>query len=93
MIDKNENLVEWALLSYELEEARDHIEELLQEMENDDFNEIDYAIILGHIQAHLNRAWHSRNLKRSMTDAEFELFSQYPTDLVPNGTGLEYLKK
>ena len=92
MIDKNENSVEWALLNYELTDARDHIEELLRQMESDDFNEIEYAIRLGHIQAHLNWAWHMRNLKRSMTDAEFELFSQYPTDLVPNGTGLEHLK-
>ena len=86
MINKNDNPVEWALLIYELDEAREYIEEQLHQMKNDDFCDIEFAILLGHVQAHLNRAWHVLNLKCLMSQEEFEIFNQYPTDLVSKET-------
>jgi hypothetical protein len=62
MITKKDNYAEWALLLYELEDAKEHLETLMQEMADDpEFDEVDYRIGLGHIYTHLNRAWNARN--------------------------------
>ena len=38
---------------------------------------------MGHILAHLNRAWARRNCTRDLTDEEWDAFREYPQDLRP----------
>jgi hypothetical protein len=86
MIDREKDVVEWALLGTGLEEAREHLELLIQDLESDDFDEVSFGIQLGHIYAHLNQAWNGRAKRGEWSDADFDLLSQYPKDLQPNGT-------
>jgi hypothetical protein len=78
--------VEWALWIDELEDARQHLEELIQSlMETGRFDEADFRVNLGHVYAHLNRAWHSRSLLGAITEELWPRFSRFPTDLDPVG--------
>lgn len=70
----------------ELEDARDHLNTLIRDLETEhDCGEIELRIELGHVYAHLNRAWCWRNRLRD-TPAESEEFdraSAFPDDLLP----------
>lgn len=57
MINETDNHVAWVLLIDELDEAREHLTELTNRMYHDGrIDESEYAVRLGHIYAHLNRA-------------------------------------
>jgi hypothetical protein len=47
--------------------------------------EAEFATYLGHVYAHLNRAWNGRNLAAEATDEQRIQFTQFPTDLLPVG--------
>ena len=83
MINREDNPVEWALLSYELEDAREHLVALLAATDSPDFDETDFGIQLAHIYSHLNQAWNSRAHVGEESDADFQRFSEFPTDLHP----------
>ena len=83
MINSEDNFVEWALLSYELEDAREHLVELLAATNAPDFDESEFGIQLAHIYSHLNRAWNSRAHLGEQSDADFQRFSDFPKDLHP----------
>lgn len=84
MINGNENPVQWTLLVDELNEAREHLETLVSQMTTDPgFSESRLAVDIGHIMAHLNRAWARRDHTRELTDEEWEAFREYPQDLRP----------
>jgi hypothetical protein len=86
MINAKNNPVEWAMLNYELDDAREHLETLLKEMsEADELTDDDFAAFLGHIFAHLNRAWNTRNVESELTSDQTDSMSQFPTDLKPVG--------
>jgi len=86
MINKNSNPVEWVLLIDSLEEAKEHLEELMHEMMTcNEFDEEDYRIQLGHIYAHLNRCWNSRSLEEEKSEDKWEEYSSFPKDLEPIG--------
>lgn len=86
MINQESNPVEWAMLIYELDDAREHLETLLKDIsESEDFTDEDYSVHLGHIFAHLNRAWNTRNVDSEMTAEQQDAMSQFPTDLQPIG--------
>ncbi|MGB7208813.1 MAG: hypothetical protein WBD27_09165 [Pyrinomonadaceae bacterium] len=86
MINEKDNPVEWAILIYELDDAREHLETLLKEMsEAGDFTDEDFAASVGHIFAHLNRAWNTRNVVSEITSERTDAMSQFPTDLKPVG--------
>ncbi len=88
MIDKESRPVEWALLIAELDDAREHLEQLVDQMsENGHFEEEGFRVDLGHIYAHLNRAWHSRSRTSEIPESEWEAYSQFPTDLSPERSG------
>jgi hypothetical protein len=60
MITKTANPVEWAILMYELDDAKEHLENLIAEItEADEPDEIDFGMQLEHIYSHLNRAWNA----------------------------------
>jgi hypothetical protein len=84
MIDKKLQPVEWASFMYELEDAREHLENLIKDLErNPDYGEPELRIDLGHVFAHLNRAW--RRSARDLDDADRGWASQFPDDLIPVG--------
>lgn len=80
MIDKKLQPVEWAAFMYELEDAREHLEKLIKDHDQSaDDGEEEFRVDLGHVYAHLNRAWR-RSLK-DLADEEWEEASQFPGDL------------
>lgn len=84
MIDKKLQPVEWAAFMYELDDAREHLENLIKNLEKDsDYGEPELRIDLGHVFAHLNRAW--RRSARDLSDTEWEWASNFPDDLTPAG--------
>jgi len=57
MINKTKHYVAWALLLTELDDAKEHLESLTQKMLKDgSIDDAEFAVDLGHIYAHLNRA-------------------------------------
>lgn len=86
MINNKDNPVTWALLLAELFEAREHLEELITTMsEAGAVEETEYAVDLGHVYAHPNRAWHSRHHQEEILAGEWAAFSRFPKDLEPVG--------
>jgi hypothetical protein len=71
---------------YELEDAREHLEDLVKRMlEAGTIDESIYSVDLGHVFAHLNRAWNTRDQEREYPESERDRFTRYPTDLEPVG--------
>ena len=87
MINAHEHPVAWAMLLTELDEAREHLDDLVNTMHRDGNidEESEFAVHLGHVFAHLNRAWHSRNQDAEISEQQWPLFSAFPTDLQPIG--------
>ncbi len=90
MIDREHSPVGWALLMYELDDAHEHLGNLLTHMrERSDVDEIEFQIELAHVYAHLNRAWFRRNVHEDFAASEYdaasELATRFPTDLEPIG--------
>ena len=89
MIDKDSAPEAWAMFSCELEDAAEALATLLSEMQEDGFGEPELRVNLGHVYAHLNRAWHSRNAAASAaldpSDEQRETWTRFPTDLSPVG--------
>jgi hypothetical protein len=84
MINRNDNPVQWALFVDELNDAHEHLGNLISEMMTDtEYDESRLRVDLGHIVAHLNRAWARRNFTRDLTDEEWDAFREYPQDLRP----------
>ncbi|RUL75965.1 hypothetical protein [Dyella choica] len=84
MIDRNLQPVEWAAFMYELGDALEHLENLIKDIEQTpDYDEDAFRIDLGHVYAHLNRAW--RRSAKAVADDDWELASQFPDDLSPIG--------
>jgi hypothetical protein len=80
MIDKNS--VEWFLLVDSLVDAKEHLANLINEMETlENFDEQEFSIQLGHIYAHLNRAWNSRHVEEGINSENWDALSQFPTDI------------
>lgn len=86
MINKSENPASWTLLLTELDEAREHLEGLIDKMNGAGaIDDPEFAVDLGHVYAHLNRAWHSRNQDEQITEEQWPVFSQFPKDINPVG--------
>lgn len=86
MINKYKNPIEWAQFLYELEDASEHLTKLVEELQEcESPSEEDFAIQLGHIYAHLNRAWNSRTQSEAECESQRESNSQFPKDLTPVG--------
>lgn len=84
MINKEQNPVGWASLMYELEDALEHLGDLITEMENDpEYDETNLRIDLGHVYSHLNRAWYRRGKNEDISEVEWGEASKFPSDLEP----------
>lgn len=87
MINGKRNPVEWSTLSFNLIDAKEHLENLLKQMETVDFDEVEFGTQIGHIYEHLNRAWNTRNLGRGYSGDEWVKLSKFPTDIIPGDMG------
>jgi hypothetical protein len=86
MINKTTDYVAWALLVEELDETREHLQKLAEAMvKRDNDDESEFAVDLGHVYAHLNRVWHSRNQNSEITSEQWDEFCQFPKILKPVG--------
>ena len=86
MINAKEHPVAWAALITELDEAREHLEGIVEKLSCvGGAEESELAVGLGHVFAHLNRAWHSRNQASEISEQQWSAFSQFPQDLHPVG--------
>ena len=88
MLSQEEYPVAWAMLLYELADAHEHLGVLLAQMQAaGGVEELDFAVQLGHVFAHLNRAWHGRADPHldAVPDEQHAERSQYPTYLSPVG--------
>lgn len=86
MINQKDNYVAWAILVEDLDEARTHLQKLIETMtKRGNYDESEFGVELGHIYAHLNRVWNSRNQVSEITSEQWSVFSQFPKDLQPVG--------
>lgn len=86
MINPKDNPLGWSSFLYELADAHEHLGNLLKEVSaNPEFDEEELRIDLGHVYAHLNRAWFRRNVPDDFPESEWERASQFPTDVPPIG--------
>ena len=84
MIDRELQPLEWSFLMYELTDALEHLEMLVKDIEQTpDYDQGDFRIDLGHVYAHLNRAWSQS--KGAAHDEDWETLSKFPGDLTPIG--------
>ena len=84
MIDRNLNPVGWTFFLDDLQDAHEHLGQLIKEIGSDpDFGEPELQVHLGHVYAHLNRAWRRRNVPEDFSDAEWEAARAFPDDLEP----------
>lgn len=87
MVDRATNPAGWAMLVQELDDAREHLEALVATMVADGrIDQPDFAVQLGHVYAHLNRAWNGRSdPEAAISDASWDVTSRFPADLNPVG--------
>ena len=86
MINYKDNPAAWALLVTQLDEAREHLQNLTSEMvKTGAIEDAEFAVQLGHVYAHLNRVWHSRSTPDEIEQEQWTVYSQFPKDLKPIG--------
>ena len=86
MINGKENPVEWALMSYELEEVIEHLQEISRLiMPESEIDEEELKVYISHVYAHINRIWNQRNHTGEITDQQFVEYSKFPNDIEPGG--------
>lgn len=84
MINSKDNPVAWDQLLSELEDAHEHLGNLIAEMAREGSIDVEsYAVDVAHVYAHLNRAWNTRNIISELTDEQWEKGRSYPIDLEP----------
>ncbi len=85
MIDRKLQPVEWADFMYELTDALEHLDSLVKDLDQTaDYGQETFRIDLGHVYAHLNRAW-SQSKGNTEEAMGREAISAFPADLRPIG--------
>ncbi len=84
VLDRTKHPVGWAQFVDELNDAHEHLGNLIQEMRDDpEYDDANLRVDLGHVLAHLYRAWNCRDIPDSMTDEQWEAARTVPVDLEP----------
>jgi hypothetical protein len=84
MINRENNPVGWALLLDDLAEAHEHLGNLIKEISDDPgYSEGNLRVDLGHVYAHLNRAWFRRNVTEDFPESQWDTATSFPNDLEP----------
>ena len=82
MINIKKNPVEWAGLMYELDDLQEHLESIIKEMNQaGKISAEEYRVQIGHLYAHLNRAWNSRNATADAVEKDMETLTKFPKDI------------
>lgn len=82
MIRRKKHPEAWAEQVQHLADAKEHLDELLSEIQEESYAEEDFAVDLGHVYAHLNRVWNSRDFAGGLSEDDWDETTQYPNDLV-----------
>ncbi len=86
MIDRENSPAAWTFFMTELEDAREHLSDLIRELdETGSVDGAELSVDLGHVFAHLNRAWYRHRLRDDLPEDEWEQASSFPNDLSPVG--------
>ena len=89
MLNPQTDPIEYSRFMFELTDASEHLEKLISDIEgNSEYSDTELSIDMGHIFAHLNRAWNTRNRDDSNPvdiKAEHDSISEFPLDLKPIG--------
>lgn len=84
MINRADNPLGWSMMLYDLTDAHEHLGNLIKEAADDpEFSEPDLRLQLGHVYAHLNRAWRRREVAEDFAEGEWEGAGAFPDDLEP----------
>lgn len=85
--DEGERYVARSMVAFELEEAAQHLNRLARRLATEPgYGDPEFRVDLGHVYAHLNRAWNRRAASADApTDDQFEAWSQFPADVPPVG--------
>jgi len=87
MISNAEHPVAWALLVYQIDDLREHLDDLAKDMADRGLiDDEEFRVRVAHAYAHLNRIWNSR--ADGAEDAmvrRMDEFSRFPTDIDPIG--------
>ena len=84
MINRNDDPLGWAMFVQELEDAHEHLGTLIKDMAaKSDYGEPELRVDLGHVYAHLNRAWQRRLQPADLTDAAWDAAREFPHDIEP----------
>jgi hypothetical protein len=84
MINPTNDPVGWAMLMYELDDAHEHLGNLITAISSDsEYSEEEFQVNLAHVFAHLNRAWRRRLVHEEMTEEEWNAAREFPNDLNP----------
>lgn len=82
MISKKVHFEAWVQLVDELDEAKEHLATLIEDMmTSETFAEDEFRVQIGHIFTHLSRAWNSRNSAKGLVAEDWDVISQLPKDL------------
>lgn len=76
--------VAWANTLQQLEDARVHLDKLIEQMQADNgICVIDFGVQLGHIYGHLNRTWNGKHIAGGNPDEwHTDENSRFPEDLM-----------
>ena len=84
MINRTGNPIGWSMLLSDLEDAHEHLGNLIRDISADvEYGEPELRIDLGHVYAHLNRAWRRRVIPDDFSDSEWVTAGAFPNDLEP----------
>ena len=86
MINGKENPVEWPVMLMELEEVKEHLDSLVDQMHAADMiDEEDFRVQIFHAISHLNRLWNARCYVGEIDQELHDDFSKTPIDFKPIG--------
>ena len=84
IISAEGDFLTWVMILDQLDEAHVHLGELVRKIHADQqFDEVDVMVQLGHIYGHLNRFWHGRKILDGNFDAMYtDDCSAFPDDVI-----------
>ena len=84
MINRRDHPVSRTQFMAELDDAHEHLGKLIQDMTQDPaYGDSELRVDLGHVLAQLHRAWYCRDKPVNLTDHEWEVAREAPSDLEP----------
>lgn len=84
MFNSKDSPLEWAQSMSELEDTHAHLGDLTKCMADAGCIDMEgYSIDIAHVYAHMKRAWNSRKFEGDMSEAQWEEYRAFPTDIEP----------